>query len=173
MIKMKTQHRELEMKPKPEQLEAFDLVRVKFRKMGGIVRGLHTEFSHFVKKHKDWKTCLPKLMVGLELEEKIRKQKASRKEFVPGMKHFQTWINGRWWEIECGKSRTEIRDAIDKRQAQVLLDIEKARIQMRNEEGTYFQERTTEELTNMLNDSNMILRHWLIKEVLADKENPI
>ncbi|MDR2652241.1 MAG: hypothetical protein LBC68_08005, partial [Prevotellaceae bacterium] len=72
-----------------------------FRKLfGGTKKGLDTEFENFIKKHKDWKNVLPKLLPAVELEIEWRAKRNAAGAFVPQWKNLQTWINQRCWEQE-------------------------------------------------------------------------
>ena len=85
----------------PEDKEIFEKVRVHYRGMGGVVRGFGEEWDNFIKHHKKtWKTDLSDLMPGLLLEESYRRYQKNKGKFVPPMKYFSTWINGRWWTVE-------------------------------------------------------------------------
>lgn len=76
-----------------------------FRKLyPGKKRGLDTEYGNFTKKHKDWGEVLPTLKASLEnqIEERKRNDLAIPKIFNPHWKNLATWINGRFWEEDCG-----------------------------------------------------------------------
>lgn len=64
----------------------------------GTTRGLPTELDNF-KRHKDWRDVLPLLAPAIEAQIKWRKT-AKNGEFREAWKHFRTWINQRWWEME-------------------------------------------------------------------------
>jgi hypothetical protein len=73
----------------------------KFRKAyPATKRGMETEFENFKKKHKDWKDAIPALLPALEKEIEHKARLAANKQFCPGWKNLQTWINGRYWEQE-------------------------------------------------------------------------
>jgi len=61
-------------------------------------RGHDTEWKHFKTKHKDWKDAVVDLVPAIQIQIRERTIQASRKEFVPPWKNFQTWINQRYWE---------------------------------------------------------------------------
>lgn len=78
-----------------------------FRKLYlGVKRGYETEFKNFTSKHKDWKDCLDLLLPALEKQIAVRKDKASKGQFVPEWKNLQTWINQRCWEEENSITNT-------------------------------------------------------------------
>jgi len=68
----------------------------------GVKRGVVTEFKQLQKKHKDWEEIVPVLKMAIELQAIARKKLAKKKEFIPGCKHFQTYINNRSWESQIG-----------------------------------------------------------------------
>lgn len=57
-----------------------------------------------------------------------------------------------------------------KRRQGVKTETEGERQQIRQEEGQYYREKTIKELEAMLKEPNRILRHWLIKEVILEKQ---
>ena len=63
----------------------------------GTKRGLPTELDNF-KKHKDWKEVLSLLVPAIEAQ--IQWRKTANGEFREAWKHFRTWINQRWWEVD-------------------------------------------------------------------------
>jgi len=70
-----------------------------YRKAGGRVRGVDTEFEDFCKRHKDWKLIIPYLEIALQREIKARNQAKSSKTFFPEMKMLQTYLGKqRAWE---------------------------------------------------------------------------
>ncbi len=71
----------------------------------GTTRGLPTEFDNF-RKHKDWKDILPLLIPAIEAQIAWRKS-AKNGEFREAWKHFRTWINQSWWEMEPPVAETE------------------------------------------------------------------
>ena len=74
--------------------EDFDAFHKKYP---GKKRGLETEFANFKKKHKDWREVIPLLMPTVLVY--IQQTKETPIEYI---KHLQTWINNRCWEIEYG-----------------------------------------------------------------------
>lgn len=79
------------------------LVFDEFRKLyPGKKRGLETEFTNFTKKHKDWREVLPTLKGLLEKQIDLRKRNDITKTFNPHWKNLATWLNGRFWEEDCG-----------------------------------------------------------------------
>jgi len=73
----------------------FDIFRKEYP---GTKKGNDTEFSNFIKKHKDWRDILPKLIERLNYQKEARQVRLENKLFVPGWKNLQTWINQRGWE---------------------------------------------------------------------------
>ena len=69
----------------PHEERAFETFRTNYK---GKKRGLETEFNNF-KKHKDWRTVLPKL-------HKMNIKWGCEEKFIP---HLQTFINQRRWEM--------------------------------------------------------------------------
>lgn len=69
----------------PHEERAFETFRINYK---GKKRGLETEFNNF-KKHKDWRTVLPKL-------HKMNIKWGCEEKFIP---HLQTFINQRRWEM--------------------------------------------------------------------------
>lgn len=92
---------EEEEEDKEEEKDKLKRMFDEFRKLyPGEKRGLDTEFNNLVKKHKDWRKVLPKLLNALTDQIADRERKEFNKDFVPKWKHLQTWINNRWWEVE-------------------------------------------------------------------------
>lgn len=139
----------------------FDAVRVKYRQMGGIVRGLGVEWENFARRHRTWKTDLPNLMPGLLREEQYRNRQRSQNQFVPSMKNFSTWINGRWWTIELPDSPIEKTDT--------LRDAQRKR-RLREDWEDYLKSKTLEELRAMWKDPKCTAPRWLIKEIAQTKQ---
>ena len=82
-----------------------------FRKIyKGTKRGLDTEFTNFIKKHKDHKSVVLTLKESFLNQEEIRAVKKSKGEFVPEYANLQTWINQRRWENEDSLEFNEIED---------------------------------------------------------------
>jgi wobble nucleotide-excising tRNase len=69
----------------PHEERAFETFRTNYK---GKKRGLETEFNNF-KKHKDWRTVLPKL-------HSMNIKWGCEDKFIP---HLQTFINQRRWEM--------------------------------------------------------------------------
>ena len=78
-----------------EDKKVFDEFRKEYP---GTKKGNDTEFSNFIKKHKDWRDILPKLIERLNYQKEARQVRLENKLFVPGWKNLQTWINQRGWE---------------------------------------------------------------------------
>lgn len=71
-----------------------------YKKAGGRVRGVDTEFNDFIKRHKDWKLVIPYLEIALKRETKARNQARLEKRFFPKMKDLQTYLGKqRAWEL--------------------------------------------------------------------------
>lgn len=83
--------------PESEYLKNFDIFRKKYL---GTKRGNETEFENFKKKHKDWKTVLPKLSTIIDNQIEVRKKLEAAETFVAEWKHLSTWVNNRCWEDE-------------------------------------------------------------------------
>lgn len=83
---------------KPEQDRG--VIFEEFRELyPGTKRGHDTEFAT-LKKHKDWRDALPKLLPAMESEIAWRRVAKEVGEFCPGWPHLSTWINQRRWEQE-------------------------------------------------------------------------
>ena len=65
--------------------QAFETFRTNYK---GKKRGLHTEFDNF-KKHKDWRSVLPKLHA-------MNIKWGCETKYIP---HLATFINQRRWEM--------------------------------------------------------------------------
>ena len=91
--------REKETNKENDVFELFCAFCKKYRKYGGRVRSMKTEFENFKKKHKDWKEIIPMLDYALEKENEEREQATMRGDFFPVMKNLQTYINQRSWEV--------------------------------------------------------------------------
>ena len=71
-----------------------------YKKAGGRVRGVDTEFNDFIKRHKDWKLVIPYLEIAIKRETKARNQARLEKRFFPEMKNLQTYLGKqRAWEL--------------------------------------------------------------------------
>jgi hypothetical protein len=70
----------------------------------GTKNGNQTEFTNFMKKHKDWKEVLPDLKPLLDCIINQRDMAIRTGSFVPQWKNMSTWINNRCWEEEVGKA---------------------------------------------------------------------
>lgn len=60
----------------------------------GKKRGLNTEFANFKTKHRDWREVIPLLLHAAQVYTEHTRGKPKY------IKHLQTWINNRCWEIE-------------------------------------------------------------------------
>ena len=143
--------------------DPFDLVRVKYRQMGGIVRGLEEEWSNFTKRHRRWREDLPNLMPGLEREEQLRDHKRMNHQFVPPMKNFSTWINGRWWTLDATDPGAK-KKALDRKRE------EKRHGQERELYQSLFESKTVEELREEYTKPVYAHVRWLIKEIAQTKK---
>lgn len=71
-----------------------------YKKSGGKVRGVDTEFEEFTKRHKDWKSIVPYLEMALQRETKARNQAKANKKFFPEIKNLRTYLGKqRAWEL--------------------------------------------------------------------------
>lgn len=71
-----------------------------YKKMGGKVRSVNTEFNDFTKRHKDWQKVLPYLELAVQRETKARNQAKAQKKFFPEPKMLQTYLGKqRAWEL--------------------------------------------------------------------------
>lgn len=85
---------------KKEYKEKFSSFVSAYKKMGGKVRGVDTEFNDFVKRHKDWKEVLPYLELAVQRETKQRQQAQAERKFFPEPKMLQTYLGKqRAWEL--------------------------------------------------------------------------
>lgn len=75
----------------------FEDFRVAYK---GRKRSFKLEFENFVKKNKDWREVVPKLMPALEKMESWRVEAKKVGKFVPEYAMLQTWINQSRWEVE-------------------------------------------------------------------------
>lgn len=83
-----------------EYKEKFKSFVSLYKKMGGKVRGIDTEFKDFTKRHKDWKVILPYLSLAVQRETKARQQAKIEKKFFPEPKMLQTYLGKqRAWEL--------------------------------------------------------------------------
>lgn len=87
-------------KKEKELKEKFASFVAAYKKMGGKVRGVDTEFNDFVKRHKDWKEVLPYLELAVQRETKQRQQAQAERKFFPEPKMLQTYLGKqRAWEL--------------------------------------------------------------------------
>lgn len=83
-----------------ELKEKFTIFVSLYKKAGGKVRGVDTEFKEFTKRHKDWKNVVPYLEMALQREIKERNQAKIYKKFYPEMKNLSTYLGKqRAWEM--------------------------------------------------------------------------
>lgn len=75
----------------------FEQFRIKYP---GSKRGLKTEYTNFIKRHRDHKLVVPVLLPSLNNQIEWRNEMHSVGMFVPDWKVLQTWINQRCWEME-------------------------------------------------------------------------
>jgi len=95
--------------------ESFELFRIAYP---GIKRGLETEFTNFIKKHKDWRETISLLLPAIQKEIDCRKSYTDANEFYPQQKNLQTWLNQRCWEQEL-----VFNEVIPKTESKPLTDI--------------------------------------------------
>lgn len=87
-------------KEKKEYKERFSAFVSAYKKMGGKVRGVDTEFNDFVRRHKDWKEVLPYLELAVQRETKQRQLAQAERKFFPEPKMLQTYLGKqRAWEL--------------------------------------------------------------------------
>jgi len=83
-----------------ELKEKFAKFALSYKKAGGRVRGIDTEFEEFYKRHKDWKQVIPYLEMALQREVKARNQAKMNKTFFPEIKNLRTYLGKqRAWEM--------------------------------------------------------------------------
>lgn len=93
-------NKEKEKEEIKELKEKFNIFVLAYKKAGGRVRGIDTEFNDFTKRHKDWKQVVPYLEMALQREIKARNQAKVNKRFFPEMKNLQTYLGKqRAWEM--------------------------------------------------------------------------
>ena len=73
----------------------FDIFRKEYP---GKKRGNETEFTYFIKCHKDWRDVLPLLSQRLQYQKEARQVRRENKLFVEGWRNLKTWIYQRGWE---------------------------------------------------------------------------
>ena len=83
-----------------ELKEKFSQFVSLYKKEGGRVRGVETEFADFSKRHKDWQEIIPYLEIALQREVRARNQAKQDKVFYPEMKNLSTYLGKqRAWEM--------------------------------------------------------------------------
>lgn len=71
-----------------------------YKKMGGKVRSVNTEFEDFTSRHKDWKNILPYLPIAVQRETKARQQAVAERKFFPEPKMLKTYLGKqKAWEL--------------------------------------------------------------------------
>lgn len=75
----------------------------------GTKRGLETEFET-LKKHKDWKSIIPKLLPAIKKQKQIKDSLRQAGKFTPEWKNLQTWLNQSCWEEEIVQEKIPIVD---------------------------------------------------------------
>ena len=89
----------------------------------GNKRGLDTEFSNFVKKHKDYSEVIDLLLPSIVKETEWHNRKRAAGQFTPEYAHLQTWINQRRWENELENiSSNENEQQIRSKQVYIVPD---------------------------------------------------
>jgi hypothetical protein len=137
---------------KKEYMSIFNEARKLF---GGTKRGIQTEYDYFVKTHKDWKDVLPLLVPS------VKQQIIYRAKDGRYWKGFKSWIYNRCWEETVGATMSPVNE----QQA-----LERKRQEIRKEYGTYYREKTIDELTAMRGEKMHLARWWLIDEIIKKKE---
>ena len=95
-----TYNKEIKKEETKEYKEKFANFVSLYKKMGGKVRGVETEFNDFIKRHKDWRQVLPYLELAVQRETKARNQAKVQKKFFPEPKMLQTYLGKqRAWEL--------------------------------------------------------------------------
>lgn len=87
--------KKVSVSPTKEEKEAFEMFRKKYP---GQKRGLDTELSLLIKKHKDWRDVIPILSNAIDVEIRKRTAAESANDFFPKPQMLQTYINQRSWE---------------------------------------------------------------------------
>ena len=87
-------------KEEKELKEKFNAFVLAYKKAGGRVRSVDTEFNDFTKRHKDWKQVIPYLEMALQREIKARNQAKANNKFYPAIKNLITYLGKqRAWEM--------------------------------------------------------------------------
>lgn len=95
-----TYNKEINKEEIKELKEKFANFVSLYKKSGGKVRGVDTEFEEFSKRHKDWKSVVPYLEIALQRETKARNQAKANKKFFPEIKNLRTYLGKqRAWEL--------------------------------------------------------------------------
>ena len=95
-----TYNKEIDKEKIKELKEKFTNFVSLYKKSGGKVRGVDTEFEEFTKRHKDWKSIVPYLEIALQRETKARNQAKANKKFFPEIKNLRTYLGKqRAWEL--------------------------------------------------------------------------
>lgn len=95
-----TYNKEIKKEETKELKEKFANFVFLYKKSGGKVRGVDTEFEEFTKRHKDWKSVVPYLEMALQRETKARNQAKANKKFFPEIKNLRTYLGKqRAWEL--------------------------------------------------------------------------
>lgn len=95
-----TNNIEIKKEKEKEYKEKFASFVSAYKKMGGKVRGVDTEFNDFKRRHKDWKEVLPYLELAVQRESRQREQAKANKKFFPEPKMLQTYLGKqRAWEL--------------------------------------------------------------------------
>lgn len=95
-----TYNKEINKEEIKELKEKFTNFVSLYKKSGGKVRGVDTEFEEFTKRHKDWKSIVPYLEMALQRETKARNQAKANNKFFPEIKNLRTYLGKqRAWEL--------------------------------------------------------------------------
>ena len=82
------------------------------------------------------------------------------------MKHFQTWINGRWWTIDLRDEKQREQEIERKRQ-------KKQKIQQREFREDILKGKTINELREFYKDPQHTSIRWLIIEIVKSKKGQL
>ena len=78
----------------------FDTFRQEYRKItGNAVPGLETALK-LLKKHRDWREIVDRLLPALQLESEYKSHLKKTNQFCPPWPNFATWMNQRRFENE-------------------------------------------------------------------------
>ncbi len=116
---------------------------------------------------------LAQVMAALEMQKQEKIWLKNKKRFVPEWPHGSTWVNQKRWEDGYDQDFEAYIDYEKNRPAREKAAFEKKRQDIRDSDKSFYEGKTDEELNGYLQDPKAIVRHWLIKEILNERNRQL